>query len=280
MTIHEEHLILQRSTRTTIIIVFLIVISLLYNGLEFTDTSTPSDETSTMAWINETAVTSPAQSESFPTSGLAIIQKAGQLPQETLVEPVIVDTTAPVPTAKPTTTPATHVEIARSVSFSLDVPSYKQSDPLWATLQMGGGTATIARYGCLVTSLAMSESYRTQTAITPDIMVQSLSLSSTGYLQHWPANYILLSTKGYLSQLYRILTELKQPVLIGGRNSRSSHWVLVYGYKNVSLDAQDRPVGLNSSMFLIHDPGSKSRDTLLDYFKVYPTMQYIRYYSN
>ena len=193
-------------------------------------------------------------------------------------------TPTPAPTAtlapKPTTAPVRTAVAVRKVSFALDVPCYRQADPLWASVRMGNGSSTIAGDGCLVTSLAMAESFRTKTSITPDLMVRSLSFSATGYLLRWPANFAFASTSGYLRQLYHILNDLKRPVLVGGRSPNSTHWVLVRGFKDVPLDGKGQPTSLASAMFLIDDPASSARTTLRQFFSAYPKLEYLRYATN
>ena len=58
------------------------------------------------------------------------------------------------------------VLLKKQNGISYDVPYYNQADPRWGSTYIG--TKTIAQVGCLVTSLAMTQSYHTDTEILPD----------------------------------------------------------------------------------------------------------------
>lgn len=155
-------------------------------------------------------------------------------------------------------------------AVSLSVPSYKQTDSRWASVQIGSSGKTIAQIGCATTAVAMMESYRTGTTIYPDAMSKKLSYTSSGSL-YWPSNYVAVTnTSGYLSAVY---TQLKQgkPVLFGAKTSAGSqHWVVITGFSGGSLTA---------SNFSIHDPGSNSRVTLQQFLNAYPVVYKYFYYN-
>ncbi len=150
------------------------------------------------------------------------------------------------------------------------LPAYKQYDSEWANTYIGSSYGgTIHAIGCLVTSLAMSESYRTQSRVTPNDIAHQCNFTSGGGL-YWPSNYYALSgvSDSNLSGIYQQLKSGK-PVIVGGSNSRSSHWIIIKGYQNVPLNSSGSPTSLSASMFLINDPGYGNQ-TLADYFSQFP----------
>ncbi len=155
-------------------------------------------------------------------------------------------------------------------AVSLSVPSFKQTDPRWANVTLGSSGKTIGKIGCVTTSIAMLESYRTGRTIYPDAMSKKLSYSSTGNV-YWPSDYkAVTSSQGYLSGIYALLKEGK-PVLFGAKNAYSGqHWVVITGYNgNGSFSAAD---------FTINDPGSDSRTTLQHLLNTYPYFyKYLHY---
>lgn len=152
----------------------------------------------------------------------------------------------------------------------LSVVSYKQTDARWANVQLGSSGYTIGSSGCTTTALAMTESYRTGTTITPAMMASRLTYAPAGWL-YWPSNYVL-STNGtnYLQTVYNLLKSGK-PVILGmTKASGAQHWVVVTGFTGGALTA---------SNFTINDPGSNSRTTLSSFVSVYPNFYKIVYYQ-
>lgn len=156
-----------------------------------------------------------------------------------------------------------------SSAISLSVPNYKQTDSRWANVTLGSSGKTIRDIGCTTTALAMTESYRTGTTITPAAMSKKLSYSSSGSL-YWPTNYTAVTNSvDYLYTIRSLLSKGK-PVILGCKKSNGSqHWVVVTGYNGN---------GVKSSNFTINDPGSKSRTTLSQFLSVYPNFYKIVYY--
>ena len=141
-------------------------------------------------------------------------------------------------------------------SIKLTVPSYKQTDSRWSSTKLGSSSATIGKQGCLVTSFAMTESYRTKTTITPPMMAKKSSFTSSGSM-YWPSGYTAYYNSSYLAKIYELLKN-GTPVLIGGRTSAgATHWVVVTGYKGGNT--------LTNSSFTINDPGSNTNTTLADF---------------
>lgn len=155
-------------------------------------------------------------------------------------------------------------------AVSLKVPSYKQMDSRWASAKVGSSGKTIGKIGCALTSLAMTESYRTGTTITPLAMASRLSFDKSGSL-YWPGNYVIPAAIPF-SQLYRKLKE-GVPVIVGARKpSGGTHFVVITGF--VGGDS------LGASGFTINDPGSSTRTRLSQFLAVYPTLYRRVYYTN
>lgn len=155
-------------------------------------------------------------------------------------------------------------------AVSLKVPSFKQTDSRWANTLIGSSGKTMAKIGCATTAVAMVESYRTGTVITPDAMAKQLKYTATGNL-YWPGHYTAVtSSSGYLAAIYNKLKQGK-PVLLGAQNTYGSqHWVVITGF--------DGGTSLTAAGFSVHDPGSNSRNTLQQFLNAYPTFyKYFHY---
>ena len=156
-----------------------------------------------------------------------------------------------------------------NAAVSLSVPSFKQTDSRWASVQIGSSGKTMAQIGCATTAVAMMESTRTGTTIYPDAMSKQLSYDSTGSL-YWPSHYtVVTQSTNYLARMYELLKQGK-PVLFGAKNaSGKQHWVVVTGFAGGELTA---------SAFTVNDPGSNSRTTLQKFLNEYPTFYKYFYY--
>jgi len=155
-------------------------------------------------------------------------------------------------------------------AISLNVSRYAQLDSRWANVTLGTSGQTIGQIGCTTTCLAMTESYRTGTAIYPNQMAQRLSYTSGGAL-YWPSDYITSTSTDYLKTIYAQL-ERGIPVIIGAKNAYGgAHWVVVTGYTGGNT--------LTASGFTINDPGTTSRTNLQHLFNSYPNFHRIAYYS-
>ena len=146
--------------------------------------------------------------------------------------------------------------------ISLAVPSYKQTDSRWANVNIGSSGKTMAQIGCATTAIAMMESYRTGSIITPDAMAKQLRYTATGSV-YWPDHYATATTpSGYLNAVYRLL-QTGKPVLFGAKNSYGGqHWVVITGF--IGGDS------LSAAGFTILDPGSSSRTNLQQFLNTYP----------
>jgi len=152
--------------------------------------------------------------------------------------------------------------------LSLSVPLYKQTDSRWAYVEVGSSGKTIGAIGCATTALAMTESYRTGTTITPSMMEARLKYTAGGSV-YWPSNYRANTSSGYLQTLYELLKAGK-PAIIGFTNSYGSqHWVVVTGFTGGS--------SLSASAFKINDPGN-NRTTLQELINSYPNFYKIMHY--
>ena len=152
-------------------------------------------------------------------------------------------------------------------SLRLSIPSYKQYDSRWANVKIGTQGKTMRQIGCATTALAMMESHRTGTSITPADMTYRVGYTATGSI-YWPKNYTAVtSSSGYLGNIYNLLKQGK-PVLLGLKNSSGGqHWVVVCGFAGGSLS----PIN-----FLINDPGSSWRGNLQQVMNSYP--QFYKYF--
>jgi len=153
-------------------------------------------------------------------------------------------------------------------AISLNVPSYKQYDKRWASVKIGSQGKTMKDIGCATTAIAMMESYRSGSTITPADMSYRLGYTSSGSV-YWPENYLAFtSSKGYLSNIYSILKAGK-PVMLGLKNSSGGqHWVVIYGFTGGSITATN---------FTVRDPGSGWRTNLQQVLNSYPS--FYKYFS-
>ena len=162
--------------------------------------------------------------------------------------------------------------------ISYAVPYYNQADPRWGSTYIG--TKTIAQVGCLVTALAMTQSYYTGTEILPDEMRYQLQFSNNSLL--WAPVIAMgyeiescsgLSTSAFCQRLYTLLKE-HGPVIVGADNVYGgSHYVVVTGCTNPDSST------LKTSDFTINDPGFTDRITLNQHLASYPTWFHF-YYMN
>ena len=137
----------------------------------------------------------------------------------------------------------------------LSVPSYKQYDSRWKALTLPGSGETLETHGCAVTSLAMAESVRTGTAVTPPDVLRDFAFTEGGAV-YW-TGYVLDDCS--FESIYNTLCR-GCPVIFHGRKSGgSTHFVVVYGFKGGRLTAEN---------FLIRDPGA-ARTTLAAFLAVY-----------
>lgn len=150
----------------------------------------------------------------------------------------------------------------------LSLNNYKQFDTRWENLKVGQSGKTIRQIGCAITSLAITESYRQNKTITPDIMLNQLKFTSSGAL-YWPSNYKSYTGSSYLNKIYELIKE-GRPVIVGAKNKNgTSHFVVVKGYTNSSKQ---------KSSFRICDPGSSTRVSLEQFFNAYPNFYKLMYY--
>lgn len=141
-------------------------------------------------------------------------------------------------------------------AISLNVPSYKQYN--YPSLKLPGSGESVATHGCAVTSLAMTESYRTGNSVTPKDVIGKQSFTSDGAL-YWPSQYVWGTTT--LDYIYDRLA-LGKPVIIHAKKSNgTAHFAVVTGFSGGALTAAN---------FTISDPGSLTRKTLADLYAVYP----------
>lgn len=149
------------------------------------------------------------------------------------------------------------------------IPNFKQYDSQWKNTKIG--TKTIGDVGCLVTSMAMSESYRQGKTINPATMRNQLSFSNND--MYWPSNYSTIGSGVNLQLIYNTINAGK-PVIVGAKNSSGGwHWVIVTGYVNLNTSNMQR------SCFQINDPNSTSRTNLSQFLSVYPNSVTLKTYN-
>ena len=146
---------------------------------------------------------------------------------------------------------------ARS-AITLSVPSYKQYN--YTSLRLPGSGEPVSTHGCAVTSLAMTESYRTGTTVTPKTVIANTHFTSTGAL-YWPSGYS--RGENTLAYVYTQLANGKPVIVHVKKSNGSAHFAVVYGFTGGELAA---------SNFKLLDPGSASRTTLQALYNVYPTL--------
>ena len=139
-------------------------------------------------------------------------------------------------------------------------------------------------WGCAVTSMTMSESYRTGAAHNPIDLINrniiKLATTNNGlfWTAYWPTpvaygssathtnRYTAASTDQLTNYrwLYSRINEGK-PVILKV-NGYSTHYVVVYGYRNVLQNADGSLFAADATKFLIRDPGSNNAtlDALLN----------------
>lgn len=139
------------------------------------------------------------------------------------------------------------------------VPNFKQTDSRWAGLTIR--SKTIRDVGCLITSMAMSESFRLRKTVTPKDILSTFNFSGNELV--WPGRYkTWIATGTGSASLKKIYDTIKagKPCIAGAYKGNSNwHWVLIYGYTNAD------PNNLKTGNFEINDPNSGSR-TSLDQF--------------
>lgn len=148
---------------------------------------------------------------------------------------------------------AAPVETREAVTLS--VPLYRQYDSRWKSLTLPGSGERLETHGCAVTSLAMVESFYAGGAVTPGDILESFAFTEGGAV-YW-TGYTLddCSLVGIYAHLRR-----GTPVIYHARKeSGSTHFVVVYGFRGGALSAEN---------FLIRDPGA-ARGTLAAFLSVY-----------
>lgn len=146
-------------------------------------------------------------------------------------------------------------------AVSLWVPSFKQTDPRWASLTLGTSGKPMSQIGCATTAIAMLESHRQGKSITPDVMASQLRYTPSGSV-YWPSHYrVSTNASGYLTSIYGLMRQGK-PILFGATNRYGSqHWVIIRGFTGGEVKPEN---------FQILDPGSSSRTTLAQFLSAYP----------
>ena len=156
----------------------------------------------------------------------------------------------------------------RAISF--DVPRYLQTDARWKQVAIGTSGGTIGTIGCTTTCLAMTESFRTGTTVTPKEMAQRLRYMAGGTL-YWPAEYeTALAQSDALRQILDVL-QTGRPVIFGAKKQNGTqHWCVVTGWDGRAL---------TDASFTVNDPASASRTTLAAFRALYPAPYKLAWYK-
>ncbi|MBE6679953.1 MAG: hypothetical protein E7598_05450 [Ruminococcaceae bacterium] len=141
-------------------------------------------------------------------------------------------------------------------AISLSVPSYKQLS--YPSLRLPGSGESVATHGCAVTSLAMTESFRTGKSVTPKTVIASEKFTSSGAL-YWPGVYSYGGSD--LAAIYQKLAAGKPVIVHAKKSSGTAHFAVIYSFSGGAL---------NAGNFKILDPGSYTRKTLADLYSEYP----------
>lgn len=158
----------------------------------------------------------------------------------------------------------------------LNVEDMKQFDDRWKYEPLGTYGDTIWDIGCTLTCVAMVESYRAGVTYYPDEMAHMLSFTAGGAL-FWPSDYVTVATEFDYQLFYEILKSGK-PLIVGGGNSYTTHWCVIYGTQGVTLDENGNPSNLTAENFLINDPGSSYRFNLAEYYSHCPEIYVVKSY--
>jgi Peptidase_C39 like family len=145
-----------------------------------------------------------------------------------------------------------------ALAHVMDVPVFKQADPEWAGLRLGGSTYTMRRSGCAVTASAMVAAYFGSTK-DPGELARALNasrgLTSEGDL-YWQS--VPSAARGSIkyvgrysgASLSRINKELDSgyPVIVKVNRKGNTHFVVL--------------TGRSGSTYYINDPAEGDRTTL------------------
>lgn len=162
-----------------------------------------------------------------------------------------------------------------AIDISLNVPRYSQADPEWANTLIGG--ETIRSSGCLVTCLAMCESFRQNARITPNDLARQYTFDLGGTLYWDGTGYFEWRNDSDPSRyLPRVLSILQHgaPCVFGCRSANGGmHWVVVTGYHGDG-------VNLRPEDFTVNDPGYSATVTLAQHVGKFPIYYKIVSYIN
>ncbi len=162
-----------------------------------------------------------------------------------------------------------------TVNISFDVPKYDQKDEEWANTLIGG--EKIRSAGCLVTCLAMCESFRQNTRITPNDLAAKYTFGDGGVLYWAGTGYMeWRNDKDPSRYLPRVLSVLQNgaPAVVGCTNDKGwMHWVVVTGYHGDG-------VNLRPEDFTVNDPGYLGNVTLDQHMAKYPDYYKVVAYIN
>jgi ABC-type bacteriocin/lantibiotic exporter with double-glycine peptidase domain len=140
----------------------------------------------------------------------------------------------------------------------MDVPAWKQADPRWAGLHLGGSSYTMSRSGCAVTACAMVAAYFGSEK-SPGALCRALSanggLTSSGdlYWQKVPAaggGTIKYVARYDYCSLKRINQELDSgyPVIVKVHRRGNTHFVVLTGRSGPTYYINDPAGGVRTTL--------------------------------
>jgi len=151
-------------------------------------------------------------------------------------------------------------DVSATRAITLTMPYYKQTDKAYASLRLPGSGESVSTHGCAVVSLAMTESYRTGSTVTPNAILKNQKFTSTGAI-YWPSPYG--RGENTLAYIYAQLAAGKPVIVHVKKANGSTHFAVVYGFGGGALAAKN---------FKLYDPGTATRTTLADLYAAYPTL--------
>ncbi len=162
-------------------------------------------------------------------------------PVETAAAPTVSAAPAPVDTPAGAT--------SENVSILLDVPCMMANDTRWSSMKLGSSSYTVGKSGGFLTCLAMYESYRLGTEVTPATLISSgrAKFSSSGGLLFACDLYKPYKGADFsMQRVYELLSSDK-PVIVWANNGGKHYAELCYAFNG-------DPANMELSDFSIYDP--------------------------
>ncbi len=162
-------------------------------------------------------------------------------PVETAAAPTVSAAPAPVDTPAGTA--------SGDVSILLDVPCMLANDKRWSSMKLGSSSYTVGKSGGFLTCMAMYESYRLGTEVTPATLINSgrAKFSSSGGLLFACDLYQPYKGADFSMQRVYDLLDSDKPVIVWANNGGKHYAELCYAFNG-------DPSNMELSDFSIYDP--------------------------